>query len=63
MVLGKYLRPQAGAQSPALWGTRAHLADLFGPGAVSIEAAARRFNLRYRSPAHFLEVMRTCYAQ
>src|SRR3979490_2331760 len=32
-TLGTYLPPPAGAKSPALWGTRARLAEMFGPDA------------------------------
>ena len=60
-TLGKYLPPPAGARSPALWGTRARLDEMFGPAAASIEAEPRHFNFRYRSAAHFLEVFRTFY--
>jgi len=59
-TLGKYLPPPAGAKSPALWGTRARLDEMFG-SAGAITAATRMFNFRYRSPEHFLEVFRTFY--
>ena len=36
-TIGKHLPPPAGVKSPALWGTRAHLADLFGAKAASIK--------------------------
>jgi Methylase involved in ubiquinone/menaquinone biosynthesis len=35
-ILGKYLPPPAGVKSPALWGTRARLDEIFRPGASSI---------------------------
>lgn len=60
-TLGRHVPPPAGARSPALWGTRARLAELFGPHAASIEAEPRDFVFRYRSPAHWLEVFRTYY--
>ncbi|HXE67739.1 MAG TPA: class I SAM-dependent methyltransferase [Hyphomicrobiaceae bacterium] len=60
-TLGKYLPPPAGAKSPALWGTRARLGELFGAGAASIETEARQFVFRYRSPEHFLDVFKTYY--
>ena len=59
-VLGKYLPPPAGTKSPALWGTRARLDDLFGE-AAAIKAQSRHFVFRYRSAEHFLEVFRTYY--
>ena len=60
-TLGKYLPPPAGAKSPALWGTRARLSEMFESGAASIKAEPRMFNFRYRSPEHFLEVFKTFY--
>jgi SAM-dependent methyltransferase len=55
-TIGKHVPPAPGARSPALWGTRARLAELFGPYAASINAAPRTFVFRYRSPEHFLDV-------
>jgi hypothetical protein len=60
-TLGKYLPPPAGAKSPALWGTRARLTEMFGSGATSIKAESRVFNFRYRSPEHFMDVFKTFY--
>jgi ubiquinone/menaquinone biosynthesis C-methylase UbiE len=60
-TIGKHLPPPAGAKSPALWGTRARLAELFEPHATSIKSAQRHFVFRYRSPEHFLEIFRTYY--
>lgn len=60
-TLGKYLPPPPGAKSPALWGTRARLDELFGDQATSIKAEPRMFNFRYRSPEHFLDVFKTFY--
>jgi ubiquinone/menaquinone biosynthesis C-methylase UbiE len=59
-TLGKYLPPPSGAKSPALWGTRARLDELFGNQAT-IRAESRMFNFRYRSPDHFLDVFKTFY--
>jgi ubiquinone/menaquinone biosynthesis C-methylase UbiE len=60
-TLGKYLPPPPGARSPALWGTRARLEEMFGRDASSIKAEPRLFNFRYRSPEHFLDVFKTFY--
>ena len=59
-TIGKHVPPAPGVRSPALWGSRAHLAALFGPGA-SIRATERQFVFRYRSPEHWLEVFATYY--
>ncbi|MEO8486638.1 MAG: class I SAM-dependent methyltransferase [Betaproteobacteria bacterium] len=60
-TLGRQLPPPAGAQSPALWGTEAHLREIFGARAERIDVTRRLFNFRYRSPAHFIDVFRTWY--
>jgi ubiquinone/menaquinone biosynthesis C-methylase UbiE len=60
-TLGKYLPPPAGAKSPALWGTRARITEMFGASAASIKAEPRTFAFRYRSAQHFLDVFRTYY--
>src|SRR6476646_8546713 len=60
-TLGKYLPPPAGAKSPALWGTRTRLNEMFEADASSIKVEPRLFNFRYRSPEHFLDVFKTFY--
>jgi ubiquinone/menaquinone biosynthesis C-methylase UbiE len=60
-TLGKHLPPPAGLKSPALWGTRACLDEMFGAQALEIVAEPRMFVFRYRSPEHWLEVFRTFY--
>jgi ubiquinone/menaquinone biosynthesis C-methylase UbiE len=60
-TLGKYLPPPAGTKSPALWGTRATLDEMFGGQASSIKVESRMFNFRYKSPEHFLDVFKTYY--
>src|SRR5262252_2913510 len=42
-ILGKYLPPPAGVKSPALWGTRARLDEMFQPGATTIRTEPRYF--------------------
>jgi ubiquinone/menaquinone biosynthesis C-methylase UbiE len=59
-TIGKYVPPAAGLKSPALWGDRAHLAELFGTKAV-ITATNRSFVFRYRSPEHWIETFRNYY--
>jgi SAM-dependent methyltransferase len=60
-TLGKYLPPPAGIRSPAMWGTRIRLSEMFDAGASSVTAQSRIFNFRYRSADHFLDVFRTYY--
>ncbi len=59
-TIGKHIPPMPGVRSPALWGTKARLEEMFG-GRASIEATSLIYNFRYRSPAHWLEVFRTWY--
>jgi ubiquinone/menaquinone biosynthesis C-methylase UbiE len=60
-ILGSYLPPPAGVKSPALWGTRARITEMFGSAAASIKAEQCNFAFRYRSPEHFLEIFRKYY--
>ncbi|MGY4830941.1 class I SAM-dependent methyltransferase [Sphaerotilaceae bacterium SBD11-9] len=60
-TIGKHVPPPAGVQSPALWGSRARLVELFEMQAASIHTEARHFVMRYRSPAHWLEIFRSYY--
>ena len=60
-VIGKYIPPAPGLQSPALWGTDEHVARLFGEQAERIQVVRRNFNFRYRSPAHWVHIFREFY--
>lgn len=60
-TLGAHLPPPAGVKSPAFWGTRERLAELFSRDAASIVAEPRNFMFRYRSPTHFIDVFATYY--
>jgi len=60
-LIGRYVPPPAGLSSPALWGTEARLAELFGASARRLRVAPREFVFRYRSPLHWVEVFRTYY--
>ena len=60
-VIGAYVPPPAGLQSPALWGTEPHIVELFGPQAAQIRCERRHFNFRYRSAAHWVQVFRDFY--
>jgi SAM-dependent methyltransferase len=60
-TIGRYIPPAPGVKSPALWGTRARLEELFGRHASVIRASNRDFVFRYRSPGHWIEVFRTFY--
>src|SRR5204863_3500271 len=45
-IIGKYVPPTPTLKSPALWGTRARLEELF-PGAAVTQAMVRQFAVRY----------------
>lgn len=60
-VIGAYVPPPVGLQSPALWGTESHIVELFGPQAAQIRCERCFYNFRYRSPAHWLQVFRDYY--
>jgi len=58
-TIGKHVPPPAGVKSPALWGTEAHLQQLFA--GHQVQATKQIFNFRYKSAAHWLEVFKTYY--
>jgi len=59
-LIGQYIPPVPGVRSPLLWGTDAHLRELF-PAAAHIDHSTRSFAFRYRSPEHWLDVFRAFY--
>jgi SAM-dependent methyltransferase len=59
-LVARYVPPTPGVQSPLLWGTDAHVRELF-PGAAKVEHTTRTFAFRYRSPEHWVEVFRNFY--
>lgn len=59
-LIGKYVAPPAGVRSPALWGSREHLALLFGSNG-EVATTSRMFTFRYKSAAHWIEMFRTWY--
>jgi SAM-dependent methyltransferase len=60
-LIGRYVPPAAGVLSPALWGTRSRLDELFASIATEIHVEHREFVFRYRSPMHWIEVFRNYY--
>ncbi len=60
-TIGKHLPPPAGVKSPALWGTRARIHELFEAQASSIAIESRHFVFRYKSPEHWLQTFKTYY--
>jgi SAM-dependent methyltransferase len=59
-VIATYVPPMPGVRSPLLWGTDAHIQELFA-GAPRIAHTPRHFVFRYRSPQHWVDMFRTYY--
>ena len=60
-TIGRFIPPPADMKSPALWGTKAHLSELFEEQASSISTATKMFNFRYRSDDHWIDIFKTYY--
>lgn len=60
-TLGGHVPPPAGVKSPAQWGNRDWIDQIFKPDASMIRVSKRHFQFRYKSPAHFVEVFRSLY--
>lgn len=60
-TIGRHVPPPAGTQPPSLWGVETHLARMFGEQAATIVVTQRLFTFRYRSAAHFIDVLRKWY--
>jgi SAM-dependent methyltransferase len=60
-TLGEHIAPPAGINSPARWGSKAWIEEVFGAKGRSITINDRAFIFRYRSPAHFVEFFRSYY--
>ncbi|HQS32172.1 MAG: SAM-dependent methyltransferase [Polaromonas sp. 39-63-203] len=60
-VIGRYLPPPAGVKPPSLWGTEAHLRELFGKHTGTMKVQRKNFVFRYRTPQHWLDTFRTYY--
>jgi ubiquinone/menaquinone biosynthesis C-methylase UbiE len=56
-----HVPPPAGVPSPMLWGTEAHLRELFGEGISSLEVEERTFTFRFRSAEEFVSFFREWY--
>lgn len=60
-AIGKQMPPPQGVKSPALWGTRARIDELFKAQASAIEVSTRQFMFRYRSAQHWIDVFAAYY--
>jgi ubiquinone/menaquinone biosynthesis C-methylase UbiE len=59
-IVAAYVPPPPNVRSPLLWGTEAHVRELFADTG-RIEVTPRMFAFRYRSPEHFVDVFRQFY--
>jgi len=59
-TIAQHVPPIPGVQSPLMWGTEAHIQELFA-GAASITQTPRFFAFRYESAEHMVDVFRTYY--
>lgn len=59
-LVARYAPPAPGVPSPLLWGSTAHLEQLFSRDA-EMRHETRTFAFRYRSPQHWVEVFRAYY--
>lgn len=60
-LMGSFVKPPAGLDSPTLWGSEKRLAALFGAKARKIDCTRRDFMFRYLSAEHWIEIFRTYY--
>lgn len=60
-IIGQYITPPTGLNSPAAWGTKAFIETNFGSHASSIQLKERNFVFRYQSPQHWLDIFSTYY--
>lgn len=60
-IVGQYVAPPAGVQSPALWGTPEFIQQHFAAAAKDIEIVQRDYVFRYLSIDHWLEIFRHFY--
>jgi ubiquinone/menaquinone biosynthesis C-methylase UbiE len=59
-TLGGYVPPAPGLTSPALWGTRERIEELFD-AAAAITVTEHHFAMRYRSAQHWIDTWRSIY--
>jgi SAM-dependent methyltransferase len=60
-TLGRHVPPSPGVKSPALWGSRTWIEEVFSSRSRAITVNERQFIFRYKSPDHFVDVFRTYY--
>jgi len=60
-TVGRHVPPPKAVAPSVLWGSQAHLGELFGERAQIIHCQKQLFTFRYRSAAHCVDVFRRFY--
>ncbi len=60
-IVGRYVAPPVGVQSPAAWGTQEFLQQHFGGTAEKIAVTTKTYVFRYLSTEHWLDIFRNYY--
>jgi ubiquinone/menaquinone biosynthesis C-methylase UbiE len=60
-VIGRHVAPPAGVQSPLMWGTEAHLFELFGAAVAETRSTQQTQAFRFTSPEEFVAFFRRWY--
>ena len=60
-VVSRYVAPPVGVASPLLWGTEAHLANLFGDHVTDAHSTPRVYTFRFASAEDFVAYFRRWY--
>ena len=60
-TVARHVPPPAGVASPALWGTEAHLEDLFGSTASAMRSRRQPMVFRFASPTAWVDEWRELY--
>jgi SAM-dependent methyltransferase len=60
-TIAKHVPPPPGLASPMLWGTEAHLSEIFGDDVEWIGHSRRTFSFRFTSPEAFVELFASVY--
>jgi ubiquinone/menaquinone biosynthesis C-methylase UbiE len=60
-IVGRYVAPPVGVQSPAAWGTQEFLQKHFGEFADDITVTTKAYVFRYLSTEHWLDIFRSYY--
>ena len=60
-IIGQYVSPPPGVNSPSAWGTVEFLREHFEPYCSSLESKAQVFVFRYKSAQHWVDLFRAYY--